>query len=64
MSLVRQLTGGFLVMNVTLLIFLGIAFTMLEPGTADYVITQLTAAILGINVVAAVIVLYTGWEPL
>lgn len=50
-------------MSATMLLGLGWAFLHLEPGTASYVISQVSAIFLGCTLIGTAIVLYTGWKP-
>ncbi|OVE84688.1 hypothetical protein [Natronolimnobius baerhuensis] len=50
-------------LSATMLLVLGWAFLHLEPGTASYVISQVTAIILVFTLISTAIVLYSGWKP-
>ncbi|WP_459885879.1 hypothetical protein [Halostagnicola bangensis] len=50
-------------MSVTMLLVLGWAFLHLEPGTPSYVISQVSAIVLGLTLLGTVIALYSNWKP-
>lgn len=64
MGTVRRLAALFVATNVAFLLLSVLAFLALRRGTASYVITQVTAAILLCNVAGGLAVLYGGWDPL
>lgn len=51
-------------MDILFLLLLGFSFLYLEPGTGSYVAAQLTLLPTGLTFITAIIVLYTGWDPL
>ncbi|NGM69804.1 hypothetical protein G6M89_12430 [Natronolimnobius sp. AArcel1] len=50
-------------LSATMLLVLGWAFLHLEPGTPSYVISQVSAIVLGCTLIGTAIVLYIGWKP-
>ncbi|WP_459191466.1 hypothetical protein [Halosimplex sp. J119] len=49
--------------DILFLLLLGFCFYFLEPGTAPYVVAQLTLVPTVLTLVASAVVIRTGWEP-
>lgn len=58
-SAARMIIG----IDILFLLLLGFSFLYLEPGTGSYVAAQVTLVPTVLTFVAAVAVLYTGWDP-
>jgi hypothetical protein len=58
-------TGARIVIAIDLLFFmlLGFSFLYIEPGTGSYVAAQLTLLPTVLSFLAAVSILYSGWDP-
>ncbi|WP_148263648.1 hypothetical protein [Halopiger xanaduensis] len=59
----QQLWLWMFTLSVGFLLLLGWSFLYLEPGTASYVIGQVSAAVLAVTAVGTGIALYSDWEP-
>ncbi|GAB6878180.1 hypothetical protein JCM17823_04540 [Halorubrum gandharaense] len=49
--------------SVAMLVLLGWSFLYLEPGTASYVIGQVSAGVLLVTIIGSATALFSGWEP-
>ena len=64
MGLIREVARLAIGLDILFFLLLGFSFLYVEPGTGSYVAAQLTLVPTVITFVAAVVVLYTGWDPL
>ena len=54
---------AFFVASVVLLVFLSFSVPTIEPGTATFVITIITAGMLLVVLVGSAIMIYVDWDP-
>ncbi|WP_135665026.1 hypothetical protein [Halorhabdus rudnickae] len=54
---------AFFVASVVLLVFLAFSVPTIEPGTATFVITIITACMLSVVLVGSAIMIYVDWDP-
>lgn len=62
-SFSNQLWIWLLALSTAMLLLLGWSFLYLEPGTASYVIAQVSAIVLIVTAVGALVALRSDWEP-
>lgn len=62
-SFSHQLWISLFAINVVLLLLLGWSFLYLEPGTASYVIGQVSAIIVVATTIGTLLALVSGWQP-
>lgn len=62
-SLSQQLWISMFAISIVMLVALGWSFLHLEPGTASYAISQVSAIVVGVTAVGTFIALFSGWKP-
>jgi len=54
---------GFFVTSAVMLALLGLSIPTVEPGTGTYVVTVLSAVMLGTTFLGSAACIYVGWDP-
>jgi hypothetical protein len=63
MGLLKSTAKVILGADILFLLLLAFCFYFLEPGTAPYVVAQLTVVPTVLTLIASAVVIRTGWEP-
>ena len=62
-QLSKQIWTAFLAIYVTLLLMLAWSFLYIEPGTATYVVAQMSAVMLIVSISVVLLLIYVDWNP-
>ncbi|MCU4742484.1 hypothetical protein OB955_12000 [Halobacteria archaeon AArc-m2/3/4] len=63
MGILRSASRTVVGVDVLILLLLAFTFLFVDPGTGAYVVATLTLVPTVLTFVAALLVLYTGWDP-